>query len=169
MSDIDKLTRWANVIDGAHHEIHEGDAYNVTYNVENIGAMTTPDDMIQISWRTPNKKKHMHMVIYASCSAAALYKFTEGWNGAGVSPTGALVAYNRNRNFQNDSVTFNYDATAVTGGVLLEQQTITAGKFGVGESRAGQEWVLRPNRNYAVSLYLNGAGIATLDLNYYYH
>ena len=97
MSDIDKLTGWLNVIDGAHHEIHEGDAYNVTYNVANIGAMTTPDDMIQISWTTPNQKKSMHMVVYASCSAAALYKFTEGWTGGGASATGTISAYNRNR------------------------------------------------------------------------
>ena len=169
MSAIDEKTGAATIIDYEHHEVHEGSHYFCSYSVASIGAMTTPDDMIQLTWATPNSTKLWHLTIGGKCGATALYKFTEGWTGGGVSPTGSLVGYNRNRNYKNASTPIYYDATEVTGGIVLEQEYVAAGKFGAGESRGAQEWVLRPSENYAVSLYLNAANEAELELNWYEH
>ena len=167
MKGIDKRTGWAKGITGPHGEIHEGKYYHLNYNVESIGAMTTPDDAIQITWTAPHGPGNMNLVIHVQCGAAALYKFTEGWTGAGVSPTGTKIGYNRNRNFPNSNIVFSYDATLVTGGTVLEQEYITTGKFGSGESRDSQEWILRRDTKYAVSLYLAAAEIATITLEWY--
>ena len=167
MKNIDKRTGWRTGIDGPHHEIHEGNSYKVNYNVASIGAMETPDDAIQITWTSPMGPKNMNLTIHVQCGAAALYKFTRGWTGGGTSPTGTVVGYNRNHNFPNSNIAFYYDATLVTGGEVLEQEYITTGKFGAGESRDSQEMILRANTAYAVSLYLNAAEIATISLDWY--
>ena len=167
MKGLDSVTGWLKTITGPHHEIHEGKSYHVHYSVASIGALTTPDDAIQISWTTPGGPSQMNMVIHAQCGASALYKFTEGWTGAGASPTGTIPAYNKNRRFSNSSVVFSYDATLVTGGIILEQEYVASGKFGSGESRDSQEWILSPNTKYAVSMFLNAAEVATISAEWY--
>ena len=167
MKGLDSVTGWLKTISGPHHEIHEGKSYHVHYSVASIGALTTPDDAIQISWTTPGGPSQMNMVIHAQCGASALYKFTEGWTGAGVSPTGTLTGHNKNRAFPDSSITFSYDATLVTGGTVLEQEYVATGKFSAGESRDSQEWILDVNTKYAVSLFLAAAEIATISLEWY--
>lgn len=169
MSGIDEITGATTIVEYAHHEVHEGSHYFCGYSVASIGAMETPDDMIQLTWTTPNSTKFWHLVIAVRCGGTALYKFTEGWTGGGGSPTGSLTGYNRNRNHKNSSTPIYYDAAVVTGGTLLEQEYITTGKFGAGESRSSQEWVLRLSETYAVSLYLNAANEAQIELNWYEH
>jgi len=167
MKEKDKRTGWVKTVSGPHGEIHEGKFYSVHYNVADLGAMTTPDDAIQLTWTTPVGPARMNLTIHAQCGAAALYKFTEAWTGAGITATGTIVGYNRNRAFPNSSITFSYDATLVTGGTVLQQEYITTGKFDAGESRDSQEWILKPNTPYAVSLFLGAAEIATLSLDWY--
>lgn len=169
MSSIDKTTGANVVMLYAHHELHEGDMWSCFYSVASIGAMTTPDDAIQLTWTTPKGPGLMHLVIHAQCGGPALYKFTEGWTGAGVSPTGTITGYNRRRDRENSNIIMYYDATLVTGGVVLEQEYISTGKFGAGESRSSQEWILNQNTKYAVSLYLNDAQIATIKIDWYFH
>ena len=110
------------------------------------------------------------MVVHAKCGATALFKFTEAWTGGGTSPTGTITAYNKNRNSDNTSgLVISYDATEVTGGIVLETEYVATGKFGAGETRSAQEWVLKQNTNYAVSLFLAGANEASIGLDYYEH
>jgi len=61
------------------------------------------------------------------------------------------------------------NTAVVTGGTVLETETLTAGKFDAGESRGSQEWILKRSTLYAAALYLNGAGVASISLNWYEH
>jgi hypothetical protein len=168
MKTVNNDHGWVTTMTGAQDEAHEGHLFQLHYNVSNLGAMETPDDAIQITWKTPNIRI-MHLTIHVQCGAAALYKFTEGWSTAGVSPSGTIVGFNKNRSFPNSEITFSYDATLVTDGDVLEQEYITTGKFDAGESRSAQEWMLKPGTNYAISLYLAAAQIATISMGWYLH
>ena len=167
MKGIDPVTGWLKTIAGAHHEVHEGDYYEAFYSVASIGALTTTDDTMQITWTSPDSTKFMNLIINANCGATALFKFTEAPTGGDATASGTLVGYNKNRSYPNSPITFSYDGTVVTGGRVLESEYLSGGKFGAGESRSGQEWILRPNTKYAVSLYLNAAEPAAINLGWY--
>ena len=164
---IDSSTHAINIIDYAHHEIHDGNSYSCTYSVASIGELD--NDLMQLTWTTPNSDSHMHITKEAKCGAVALYKFTEGWTGGGTA-VGTLVIDNRDRNSLNTSgVTISYGVTAVTGGTVLKEEYLSSGKFGSGETRDQNEWILKPNTKYAVSLFLSTANEASITLHWYMH
>jgi hypothetical protein len=193
MKGIDKLTGWVKTISGPHHEVHEGKAYKAVLYNSNIGGET--DDQIQLIWTTPGGPAQMNLDIHVYCEAAAAYLFTKGWTGGAASIDGTLVGRNRNHMFPDSSITFSYGATLVsggtvpgrnrnhafpqssivfsygatvtTGGTVLETQTITTGKFAAGELRDSQEEILGVNTKYSVDIYLNGAGTAYIQLDWY--
>ena len=165
MKGIDSVTGWGKTISGPHHEVHEGKYYKATTSTANIGAET--GDHIQLTWKTPGGPAQMNMVIHVQCSAAAVYKFVKGWTGGNASADGTVPGRNRNHAFPDSSIVFSYGSTVVTGGTILETQTITTGKFGAGEFRDSQEEILDINTSYAVDIYLNAAGTAYIALDWY--
>ena len=165
MKGIDPRTGWQKTISGPHGEVHEGKYYKAVTSTSNIGAET--GDIIQLIWTTPAGPAQMNLVIHVQCSAAALYTFTKGWTGGAASIDGTVPGRNRNHAFPDSSIVFSYGATAVTGGTVLETQTITTGKFGAGEFRDSQEEILDFNTNYSVDIYLNAAGVAYIALDWY--
>jgi hypothetical protein len=169
MKNTDKSTGAIKSIEYGHHELHDGKMYQVMYSVASIGALTTTDNTQQISWTTPMGPSQMHMTVNAYCGASALFLFTEAPTGGDATASGTLVSYNKYRARPNHSVVFSYDGTEVSGGTVLETEYISAGKFGAGETRSAQEWILRTNTKYAVSLLLDAAEPATLALEYYMH
>jgi hypothetical protein len=166
---IDKSTHALTTIEYGHHEVHDGSHYECYDGTANIGAEAAPLDAIQLTFLTPATKE-VHLVIHAKCSAAAVYTFTEGYTGEGTGGS-SVVAYNKNRGSLNTAgMVVEKEATAVvTGGTVLETYTLSTGKFDAGESRSAQEWVLKKNTKYAVGLYLNAAGVATIQLSWYEH
>jgi hypothetical protein len=167
MKGIDKLTGWNKTISGPHHEVHEGKYYEVEYSVASIGALTTTDDTMQISWTSPSGPAQMNLVMNATCGATALFLFTEAPTGGDATASGTLVGRNKNRYFPDSTIVFSYDGTEVSGGTVLETEYLSGGKFGAGETRSSQEWILRPSTKYAVSLLLNAAEPATIALGWY--
>ncbi len=53
----DSATLAQKGIDENHHEVHEGDHYLLTYSVADLGAATSPADMMTLSWKAPNTTK----------------------------------------------------------------------------------------------------------------
>ena len=167
--NFDRSTNALVTISYEHHEVHSGSFFSAYDSTADIGGEDAPADAIQLTWTTPADKE-IHMVIHAKCSAAAVYTFTEAWTG-GAGGGAAVVAYNRNRNSNKTSgMTIAKENTAVvTGGTVLESYTITTGKFDAGEARSSQEWVLKKSTLYAVALFLDGAGVASIQLSWYEH
>ena len=165
MKGLDKLTGWAKTISGPHHEVHEGKSYKATTSTANIGAET--GDHIQLIWTSPAGPSQMNMVVHVQCSAAAVYTFRKDWTGGGATAAGTVPGRNRNHTFPASSIVFSYGATVTTGGTVLETQTITTGKFAAGELRDSQEEILDINTKYSVDIYLNAAGTAYIQLDWY--
>ena len=166
---VDTSTNAIATITYEHHEIHAGSFFSAYDTTTDIGAEDTPTDAIQLTWLTPAIKE-VHMVIHAKCTAAAVFTFTEAYTGAGTNGD-AVTIFNRDRGSSKTSgVVMEKQADAVvTGGTVLETETLTAGKFDAGESRGSQEWILKKNTLYAAALYLSAAGVASISLNWYEH
>lgn len=170
-------------IDYAHHEVHAGSHFNLSYSVASIGALAAPDDMMTLSFRTPAGKKCLHFIFSAICSSGARLRFIEGKTGGGTSPTGTIQSYNSNRSKKNVSIItdvaganagkVSYDATLFTGGDSLVDEIIGVdgqGKtFAAGSARSEQEWVLAPDTLYQLSLYLNDSKPGTIQASWYEH
>lgn len=179
----DKITGAKNVIDYAHHEVHSGGHFNLSYSVADLGAATTPNDAMTLSWKTPAGEKLLHMIFSAICSAGALFKFVEGKTGGGATPTGVITAKNSHRGSSKTSIItdvaganagkISYDATLFTGGTELVSEYIGADGIGnsfvSGSSRSEQEWVLAPNTFYQLSLFLASAVPGTIQMAWYEH
>ncbi len=168
---IDEATRAVNFIDYAHHEVHGGSSYHVTYSVASLGAMTSPDDTIQLHFTTPNTTKWLHMIVHARSGGESNYVITEAPTGGMTSPTGTLTAYNKNRNSSKTSgITVSYDGALATGGAEIHNEYIGQGnKASAGESRGTQEFVLKQNTAYAIKMTDTTAITATLILDWYEH
>jgi hypothetical protein len=78
---------------------------------------------------------------------------------------------NKNRNSSNTSgiATVSYDGTAATGGTLLLQEYLSDQRQSGGENRGQDEWILKQNTTYAVSLFGTANSPATLELHWYEH
>jgi hypothetical protein len=179
----DKITGQKIFIDYAHHEVHEGNHYNLSYSVASVGGQTTPDDMMTLSFKTPPGDKKLHMVVAGICSSGARFRFIEGKTGGGATPTGTITANNTDRGSSNTSIItdvaganagkVSYDATLFTGGTTLVDEYIGADGAGLsfigGESRGDEEWILAADTEYQLSIYETDTVPGTLQLSWYEH
>lgn len=180
---MDAITRGAIWISEPHHEIHEGGRFYVIYSVASLGDMTTPDDMITLTFTTPNTTKWSHFQFNAFGTAGWRLRFIEAPSGGAESPTGSLTVLNHNRNSSNTSVLkdvaetpalnkISYDATLATGGTTLWDQYLegSGGPLASGTSSNDRdERVLKQNTTYQVSFFGTDTNPATLHLDWYEH
>lgn len=179
--ELDNSTASVQIIDYAHHEIHSGSHFYILYSVASLGAMTTPDDMITLTFTTPDTTKWAHMEILATATAGSRLRLIEAPTGGAESATGSLPCINRNRNSSTTSTLTDgstagqvlYDATLATGGTTLADQYFEGPTTGIGkaaqETESRSELVLKQNTKYQVSLYGTATEAATIFLDWYEH
>jgi hypothetical protein len=178
---IDVVTGSINVTDYAHHEKHEGDDFFVLYSVASLGAATTPDDMMTLTFTTPDTKKFGHFTFKTAGTAGWRTRMIEAPTGGAATATGSLEIWNSLRSCAKCS-TFkdlagtagyvSYDATLATGGNLLWDEYVTgaSGPFAVGTgSGHDEEIILNPNTTYQLSLYGTDTDAGTLKIGWYEH
>jgi len=169
---FDDIAHAICIIDYAHHEVHEGDAFHIDVSSANLGSVT--GDHLQITLTTPavaDPQKRVHMVADAYGSGEILFSIQEAPIG-GNSGTTAIAAMNKNRGSSNTtSCTAVYEATTLgTGGTLIADHYVGAGRDKVGgASRARTEWVLKPATTYTFRVYAAAAITAYLALDWYEH
>jgi hypothetical protein len=183
---MDLFTRTLSIHDNEHGHIHKGDHFHLSYSVANMGAMTTPNDMITLTFKTPTQAqntKYTHMIVGARAASGARFRFIEGGTGGGATPTGNLDPKNNNRitaMIQASTLydvgtptvdKISYDATLVTGGTTLVDVFLGADGGGPiqagGSERAQNEWLLNPGTQYQLSLLDTNAVAGTLIMNWY--
>jgi len=164
-----------------HKEIHNSSSFFVMYSVASLDAMAAPDDMITLTWNTPNTTKWGHFQFGAKGSADWRIRLIEAPTGGAINPTGALPIRNKNRNsavrstFTDGAVVnqVGYDATLATGGNTLWDEYLegAGGPKAAGASGGGDrdEIILRQNTQYQLSLFGANADPATLLMSWYEH
>lgn len=180
---LDLTTRSLQTMDYAHHEIHAGDHYSVTYGVADIGAAITPADAITLTFTTPNTTKWCHMIVAFNGVGGARCIFREGGTG-GVSASGTITCKNSNRNSSSTSGILDIEAVPTvgqmscdagidTGGTLLIDEYISGAS--TNQNKAGttsaerNEWILKQNTRYQVVLLSSATVSASIVLSWYEH
>jgi hypothetical protein len=181
---IDGATSSFSTVSLSHEKIHNGKHYTITYAVADLGAATTPNDMMTLAFTTPNTTAWLHMLITATSAAGTRFRFIRGKTGGGGTGTGIIDAQNNNHNSSNTSSIINqagtpaagsvtYDSTLFTGGVSVIDVFIgTTGQGNAvigGEARGDNENILKQDTEYQVSLF-NTANVAgSISLSWYHH
>ena len=168
-SAVDSTTTALKTIDYAHSEVHSGSSY-VVCDVQSVSTTT-------MKWQitTPNSTKYSHMVFDIECTGEAYVLVTEGSDRTDGT---ALVEINRNR-VGTPSVAGTIVTRTPTGGATDGATTIMARRVGAtgvgnktlsgGGNRGLNEYVLKPNTKYVVSVTTYAAVFVSFCVDWYEH
>lgn len=155
-----------------HNAIHNGICYEVAYSVVSLGAMADPDDMITLTFTTPDTTDLLHWIFAVDGTAGDRVRMIEAPTGGATSPTGTLPILNKYRaSLQTSGIAaLYYDATLATGGTTIIDQYLTGNTRGIaasGNAGGRDEWVLKKNTTYQISLYGTNTNPATISMLWY--
>lgn len=165
---MDGSTNSLQVVTYEHHEIHEGNHYEVRINkdVPNGGTYN-------LAFTTPNTTKWIHMIFGVDVELQAdiiLYEnITSFTGGTAVTPI------NNNRNSVNTSgiTDMEFDTTATVGSpTTLAHLVLGSGRVVGGMARGAEEFVLKQNTTYYLLITNQATGAANetnITLNWYEH
>ena len=166
---VDGVTTAAKIIDYAHHEVHGGSAYTVSDTV----ACDTTTAKWQVT--TPDTTKYAHLIFELSCTGEATYLVTEGSDRTDGT---ALAEMNRRR-VGTPSTAGVIVTRTPTGGTTDGATTLFSMRNGLtsvagkniegGTARAINEWILKPNTKYVVSVTTYADVLVTCLLDWYEH
>jgi hypothetical protein len=166
---MDASTHSMQTISHDHHEIHAGNAFTV--------AATTVCDTTTVKWQitTPDSTRYTHLVFTLTSTGEATFLVTEGSDRDDGT---VLSEVNRRRVGTPTAATVIVTASPTGGStdgatILFTMRngiTSIAGRNIEGSSaRATNEWVLKPNTKYVVSVTTYAAVYVTMILDWYEH
>lgn len=172
---IDRASGSISIVEFAHHEAHDGDAYKVT-----TSGIDVRDTILILTFTTPNSEKWLHCLFFAASTGGATFTLTEGGAFGGSGSVNVPVIC-RNRNTGNTSTilaelsgtagSVTTDATPTGGGTVLVSESIGAGKDkSPGVSRDDGELILKQNTRYEAKLVgLADNVVGSITMSWYEH
>jgi len=167
---LDTSTHTIQTIDYAHHEVHAGSHYYLTYPFTLAATTDTQDFIID----TPNTTKWAHMIWDLGGSA-----ITEVWvyEGTTVTSTDAITTFNNNRNSTETADVVIYNAGAIVsstddGTLIWHSKSGASSQQSRQSMKAGnaEEIILKQNSNYRVHYETGTAtNLCNLKLEWYEH
>lgn len=165
---IDSVSGAAVSITHSHHEVHEGGAFTVS-DVQSVDTTT-----IQWMITTPDSLKYSHMVFDMMSTGEMQMIITEGADRTG---TNALVEVNRCRVGTPDVATTivhrGASGGSTDGSVII---SFRGGATGLGANtgtpgggRGENEWVLKPNTKYIITVTTYATVFVTAHFDWYEH
>ncbi len=149
---VDAAISALRMIDAAHAEVHEGEAFMVSGS-----AAAAAEATYEVRFQTPNSMKECHMMFKASSSLEMRVQIFETTTKTHVG-NNALTPLNRNRNSNETSTATVCHTPGDTGDgdVMFDETVGTTGKSG-GITRSDAEFILKRNTAYLVKLTSNKA------------
>ena len=166
----DDITHAINMVDHAHHEIHDGSAYFAVHSM-----LRDDTEVAEVRIQTPDTTKWAHMVIGVQAALAATVEFHEGTTMTHEAGN-ALTPMNRNRNSTNTSglTICHTPGGADTSGADWTQYigaAASGGRIAVGGEAGGRnEFMLDQNNDYLIRATSRADGNAiSILMDYYEH
>jgi hypothetical protein len=173
----DAVSGAAIVIDYAHHEIHEGDAFSAYHSAtgKNDG------DKINLYFKTPNTTKYIHAFTKWAGSGASYFRILEGPTVTANTGTNAQAIYNRNRNSSGTSAVvdnatspaankYGVDVTITVDGTKIYEEYAGAARSSPGEGRSEAEFILKANTAYCFQVESDAAALSLfVAVSWYEH
>jgi len=171
LADVDRSTNAINIIDYAHHEVHDGSHFTFSTTSGDLDIATPLEYLIH----APNTTKWAHLLgtIYG-----ALHTRFELFEGATHTSGIHMPVHNNNRNSTKQAgIIITEHAGNGADGILLFEAEFgvdTGGGAnrvtGGGTSRAEGEWVLKQNTVYLMRLSsLTDNNVGSMTFGWYEH
>jgi hypothetical protein len=166
---LDDSTHAQTTIAYEHHEVHGGSSFTV--------ADTVACNATTVKWliTTPDTTKYAHLIFTLTSTGEATFLVTEG---ADRTDGTALTPINRRRVGTPTAATVTVKRGA-TGGTTDGATTLFTMRNGItnvagkniegSTARATNEWILKPNTKYVVSITTYADVYATMVLDWYEH
>ena len=165
---VDASTNSLQTISYAHHEVHSGSSFVCT-DVQNLEEAT-----VQWMITTTDTTKWAHIVFDIDCTGEFLVTITEGADRTG---TNLLTCVNRNRNSSTMPTMVMH--RAVSGGTTDGATTMWTHRAGAtnsggqsgspGGSRGIEEFILKQNTKYIITIETFADVYVTFDVDFYEH
>jgi hypothetical protein len=151
-----------------HHEVHEGDAYIIS-DVQNVNSTT-----IQWQITTPDTVVEPHVEFNIDCTGEMYVVVTEGSDRVDGTP---LLPINRNRrSIKTATVIASITPTGGTTDGTTTLRILRVGSTGMGSmtiasggSRGINEFILKRNTKYIVSITTYADVFVSLGIDFYEH
>lgn len=155
----DEITGSLTIIDDPHHEVHEGEMYDVCELIS-LGLGATRNYLIT----TGIKSVHFKYDVTADGKGnVTLYEDTTT-SSAGTS----MSELNRNRISTNTAITVVTHTPTITGdGTMLCQELFGSSNKSGGEARSENEWILKKNSKYMIRITATVALDFSIKINWY--
>jgi hypothetical protein len=167
--NVDDTTSALIGIDYSHHEVHEGSSF-VVNDLQNVNTTS-----MQWMITTPDSLKYAHMLFNLECNGEMDVLITEGADKTG---TNALAEINRRRVGTPPAATV-VAHRVVSGGTTDGAVTILSRRGGAtaagsrtvspGASRGDNEFVLKPNTKYIITVTTYADSWVTFAADWYEH
>lgn len=181
--EFDNMFKVPIVIDVAHHEVHEGDAFSAQVADSTESGMGDGETLV-LAFKTPTGTKLCHMLMEFTTLTGGYLELYEGptWDNSSGSQS---PIYNRRRMTSMSSSILLENTTgtfAATDNLVLDPTTFVAGtslhkhhgwgaknRFS-GQGRDVAEWILKADTTYA-AFFMSTASSnkAQIFLNWYEH
>jgi hypothetical protein len=167
-ANIDRASGSIQMIDYAHHEIHEGDTYSITGQVT-LASGNVKDFLFAVPTSETAEGKRPHIVATIRSSGEANFMGYEGTVTSSLG--GAITAFNHDRGSSNTSaITVSNTPTMSTTGTAIFEQHFGGGQNIPGTGRAENEWILAHNTNYLFTIKSEAASNdVSWTFNWYEH
>jgi hypothetical protein len=170
---VDEYSGASISIDLAHHEVHEGDAFRVSYPNTNVssGAQTL------FYVKAPNSDKRMHTVFSVEANLPGLLYFYEGPTISGSAIGTALTIFNFDRNSTKASQATAYHTPTISGtayGTMISTRTLGSASGPGGNTRVGGaardtfEYILKKNEGYLLRFIADTNGTRITNIAEWY-
>ena len=177
---LDGVSEGLITIDYAHHETHEGDAFETSAVDESMG----DGDTVILAFKTMSAPKRMHMIMEFATLVGGHIDIIEGptWD----NQTGTLnPIYNRKREAEMGSSgvledqgqasfiasdNMILDPTTFAGGTAIHTHFVFGARGSPASARGVHEWLLKPDTQYGIRLTADGAANAAhMRVEWYEH
>lgn len=162
----DEYSHCVKVIQFDHHEIHEGDAFVIT-DVQQINTTT-------VKWviQTADSDEFCNLIFKIRSEGEITFILSEGSDRTG---TNLLTPVNRNRNSSKQAKTRfwrAYSAGSTDGNTIYQLRigsTTNPAVFIGGEARGDNEFILKRNTQYILSIQTFANVYVNLEIDIYEH
>jgi hypothetical protein len=161
----DPISNIPVMIDFAHHQTHEGEAFMAQYVDTALDTATVKFGLTTGAGAATTRSPHLAIDCDVYNGAVRIDLYAEATFTGGT----LIVPANRNRNIALPAgrMTVTGGVTS-TNGTLVESHFIGAGEKGASNGGSRDEWILKPNTIYRVDLIgLISGTDAILHLNWY--
>lgn len=167
-NQIDSTTNAQTIVSYDHHEVHAGSFFSV-YNTQSVSTTT-------FKWQvtTPNTDVLAHLQFGVACTGEMTALVTEGSDRTDGT---AITEINHHRSSTNTAgVVVTHTPTGGTTDGAVTLFSLRDGATGVasktiasGSGRATNEYILKKNTKYVISVTTYAAVYVTLELDWYEH